>query len=45
MIFLKSFRKPWSGVHSTEMFSKDFGTNGNWVEGKEVGGFLRKRHW
>jgi hypothetical protein len=25
------------------MFSKDFGTDGNWVEGKEVGGFFSKR--
>jgi hypothetical protein len=34
--FRKWFRKPWSSVYSTEVFSKrDFGTNGTWdMEGR-----------
>jgi hypothetical protein len=34
--FQKWFQKPWSSICSTEMFSKWFWTNGNWImEGKE----------
>jgi hypothetical protein len=41
--FQKSFRKPWSSIYTTEMFSKGFlGQMETGFERKEVGGFLRK---
>jgi hypothetical protein len=41
--FQKSFRKPWSSIYSTEMFSKGFlGQMKTGFERKEVGCFLRK---
>jgi hypothetical protein len=40
--FQKYFRKPWSSIYSTEMFSKWFWTNKVGHGGKRSGGFKRK---